>query len=408
MPGIANGRCGSRSACPSSGPHSSLPTPPGITGDGPELAAYAQSHRQVARSPAGTTAAGTSWLGSLSAGLGKPSLATGRYRSCRPGAVSHGDRSFRLRHPPEDLVGFEGAAEYDFFQLRQYRQRNDAATAAPAEACRGLCVNRSLRLPRHGRTFVSSSTSSTNSSRRSVCLKMPLHQQRWRRFRRLPRSRRRHHRPANLRRAGPPRQAAGLLDPRQPPAGRRRPGIAGRRPRELHAHENRGGDSIVSPSLRREGLPVRARRRWQALVFSHVEDSHDTHNKVAMRAAVLIHEQLAQGKRDNVPLRLPEYSWSHDPAAPSAKSTVAMRRGWHEAARRLSEEMADPRSANSKQTLETARHTIESRRHALSRSLPFGNLPGHPGPPGGIRRSRDQLGRARICGDHRFHRAGRH
>ena len=35
--------------------------------------------------------------------------------------------------------------------------------------------------------------------------------------------------------------AAGLPDPRQSPAGRRRPGVAGRRPGEPHANQDRRG-----------------------------------------------------------------------------------------------------------------------------------------------------------------------
>ena len=100
-------------------------------------------------------------------------------------------------------------------------------------------------------------------------------QQRRRRFRRLRRGRRRHHGPTALRRAGPARQAAGLPDPRQPPAGRRRPGVAGRRPGEPHAHEDRRGAGVSQDLRRREGLPVLQSAHRQALfLFPNVEDSH--------------------------------------------------------------------------------------------------------------------------------------
>jgi hypothetical protein len=61
--------------------------------------------------------------------------------------------------------------------------------------------------------------------------------------------------------------------------------------------------------------------------------------KIALRAAVLIHEQLAGDKRQDVPICLPEYSWSKIPQL-RRQIDLANRHGWHRAAARRTEDLA--------------------------------------------------------------------
>ena len=59
-----------------------------ITGDGPELAAYAEPHRQATRASTGTPPPQPLRFGPPSAGMGQPPLATGCGGVCRSGAIS--------------------------------------------------------------------------------------------------------------------------------------------------------------------------------------------------------------------------------------------------------------------------------------------------------------------------------
>ena len=61
--------------------------------------------------------------------------------------------------------------------------------------------------------------------------------------------------------------------------------------------------------------------------------------KTALRAAVLIHEQLAGDKRQEMPISLPDYSWNKIQQL-RRQIDLASRRGWHRAAARLTEDLA--------------------------------------------------------------------
>jgi len=65
----------------------------------------------------------------------------------------------------------------------------------------------------------------------------------------------------------------------------------------------------------------------------------DPIKKTTLRAAVLIHEQLAGDKRQDVPICLPEYSWNKTQQL-RHQIDLASRRGWHGAAARLTEDLA--------------------------------------------------------------------
>jgi hypothetical protein len=65
----------------------------------------------------------------------------------------------------------------------------------------------------------------------------------------------------------------------------------------------------------------------------------DPVDKTALRAAVLIHEQLAGGQRQDSPICLPEYSWNNIQRL-RRQIDRARQRGWQRAARRLTEDLA--------------------------------------------------------------------
>ena len=82
----------------------------------------------------------------------------------------------------------------------------------------------------------------------------------------------------------------------------------------------------------------------------------DPINKTALRAAVLIHEQLAGLQGQNVPICLPTYYWA---SAEKLQRGIdlALQRGWHQAAKRLTEDLAG--------TLEGCRRELESALRAI-------------------------------------------
>ena len=91
----------------------------------------------------------------------------------------------------------------------------------------------------------------------------------------------------------------------------------------------------------------------------------DPINKTALRAAVLIHEQLAGSKRQDVPLYLPEYSWNNIQQL-RRQIDLARQRGWHGAARRLTEDLANTLD-NCRRELENALRAIQS--HSVERRV---------------------------------------
>jgi hypothetical protein len=95
----------------------------------------------------------------------------------------------------------------------------------------------------------------------------------------------------------------------------------------------------------------------------------DSINKTAIRATVLIHEQLAGGTRHELPICLPEYSWNNIQQL-RRQIDRARQWGWHRAARRLTEDMANALD-DCRRHLESAHHTLEScnpPRHVASAS----------------------------------------
>jgi hypothetical protein len=64
----------------------------------------------------------------------------------------------------------------------------------------------------------------------------------------------------------------------------------------------------------------------------------DPINKTALRAAMLIHEQVAGGPRHDLPLYLPDYLWTNIQRI-RRQIDKARRRGWHGAAKRLTEDL---------------------------------------------------------------------
>jgi hypothetical protein len=83
-------------------------------------------------------------------------------------------------------------------------------------------------------------------------------------------------------------------------------------------------------------------------------------NKATMRAAVLIHEQLAGSKSQVMQLYLPEYSWNNIQRI-RRHIDLARQRGWHRAASRLTEDLAT--------ALENCRHELENALRALQTRL---------------------------------------
>ena len=65
----------------------------------------------------------------------------------------------------------------------------------------------------------------------------------------------------------------------------------------------------------------------------------DPINKTAMRAAMLIHEQLADGKRQDPSIHLPEYAWNNLQQI-RRQIELARQHGWHAAASKLTEDVA--------------------------------------------------------------------
>lgn len=82
-------------------------------------------------------------------------------------------------------------------------------------------------------------------------------------------------------------------------------------------------------------------------------------NKTALRAAVLIREQLSDGPRHEQPLYLPEYSWNNIHQL-RRQIDRAHDRGWHRAAARLTEDLADA-VGECRRQLENASRVLESR-----------------------------------------------
>jgi hypothetical protein len=85
----------------------------------------------------------------------------------------------------------------------------------------------------------------------------------------------------------------------------------------------------------------------------------DPINKTALRAAVLIHEQMASGKRQDASLYLPEYTWTNIQRL-RRQIDRARRHGWHRAASRLNEDLATALD-NSRRELENAFRALKSR-----------------------------------------------
>jgi hypothetical protein len=67
-------------------------------------------------------------------------------------------------------------------------------------------------------------------------------------------------------------------------------------------------------------------------------DPNNPNSKAALRAAVLIHEQLAGDKCQELPISFPEYSWSKIQQL-RRQIDLASRHGWHRAAARRTEEL---------------------------------------------------------------------
>jgi len=86
----------------------------------------------------------------------------------------------------------------------------------------------------------------------------------------------------------------------------------------------------------------------------------DPISKTALRAAVLIHEQLASSTRQDFPLYLPEYSWNNIQRL-RRQIDLARQRGWHRAAKRLAENLAS--------ALDDCRHELENALRTLQSGL---------------------------------------
>jgi hypothetical protein len=84
-----------------------------------------------------------------------------------------------------------------------------------------------------------------------------------------------------------------------------------------------------------------------------------THNeRIAMRAAVLIHEQLAGGSNRGASICLREYAWANVGQL-RRQIALAGRRGWHGAAKRLTEDLTNALES-CRRELEGALRTIKS------------------------------------------------
>ena len=84
-------------------------------------------------------------------------------------------------------------------------------------------------------------------------------------------------------------------------------------------------------------------------------------NKAALRAAVLIHEQLAGGPRYEWPVYFPEYAWNNIQRC-RRQIDLARQRGWHGAAKQLIADLAGTLD-DCRRQLENACHTLQSNPH---------------------------------------------
>ena len=84
----------------------------------------------------------------------------------------------------------------------------------------------------------------------------------------------------------------------------------------------------------------------------------DSINKTALRAAVLIHSQLAGSARGDVPLYLPDYGWINIQRI-RRQIDVARRYGWYRAATRLNKDLASAIDECRRQ-LENAHRNLQS------------------------------------------------
>jgi hypothetical protein len=80
-------------------------------------------------------------------------------------------------------------------------------------------------------------------------------------------------------------------------------------------------------------------------------------NKTALRAAVLLHEQLVGSKGRLQPVSLPDYSWNHVQWL-RQQIALACQRGWYFAAKRLGEEMVHAMQ-NCCRDLDSALYTLQ-------------------------------------------------
>ena len=93
----------------------------------------------------------------------------------------------------------------------------------------------------------------------------------------------------------------------------------------------------------------------------------DPINKTALRAAVLIHEQLSGGTCHEMPIYLPEYSWNNVQRL-RRQIGRARERGWHRAAKQLATDLAGVMD-DCRRELENAARVLRSRlpeRHVFS------------------------------------------
>ena len=131
----------------------------------------------------------------------------------------------------------------------------------------------------------------------------------------------------------------------------------------------------------------------------------DPINKTALRAAVLIHEQLAGGTRHDLPIYLPEYSWNNIQQL-RRQIDLARQRGGTGPQRGSPKDLAG--------ALDDCRRELENAsapsnpHHPTPCLLRLRHLPGHFGPLRRVRGSGDRPGRAHAFGHDRSHRAGGH
>jgi hypothetical protein len=91
----------------------------------------------------------------------------------------------------------------------------------------------------------------------------------------------------------------------------------------------------------------------------------DPIHKTALRAAVLIHEQLGSGPHQDSRVCLPEYSWNNLQRL-RRQIGRARQRGWQRAARRLTEDLAG--------VLEDCRRQLDNAIHVLQSHPPQGRV----------------------------------